>query len=977
MRRLLTATALLCVSAVAACADTVVLGDFEAVAWEGLQQSNEPVNQGAFSGKWADLGKPGSIRAPQCPTDLTGYDRLVFWLHSTVANGQLLTLVFQSENPEQEGWDYYFCHLRIDWQGWRRVNLSLRDDFGVSRHPRGWDQIEYFAINSGGWDHHPLKDSLLHFDDIKLVRDPVDVALQPQQTRTEADGGLTVLQPLSITNLSAAARSFALEGGRANADGPAGAFQLEGFPAATPEIAPGEVVTVAVALHAPTDRLAGAAPLNREEFTITVKLDDPDVPDTQVSVGAAVPLGRRDHPFLLGDAELFQRCRQRAEKYDWAKSQLDGILSRAESALSAEFDVPNEPGQWSHHYVCQKCGARLKYEDEKHICTRCGEVYTGWPYDQVIVANRHHRAYTRIRDLGLGYAFTGKEKYAQKAREYLLAYADIYTTLPIHNVRGVESNSGGRVYAQTLDEAVAIIQVAWGYDLVYNSECLSDGDRQAIEDRFLREVVKTVQHHDAGISNWQSWHNAGIAAVGFCIQDDAIASAAINGKSGLRFQLNNSILSDGFWYEGTAAYHYYALDALRWTTEIAHYAGISFYEDAAYKSLYDAPLLFTFPDLNFPAINDSDVFSIKGRHPLYDLAYARFGDPAYLAVAQHGSRKSLEAFLWGVEELPEAPQVALQSKDFSGLGAAVLRQGAGDDQLYLHLDYGPHGGGHGHPDKLALTFWGLGAQLAPDPGRLAYAAPLQGSWYRQTFAHNTVCIDRQNQQNTEGKLTAFHPEPGLAIARAECDTAYPDVTMDRTNILTDAYLLDVFTVRADTEHTYDWLWHNFGTLTPGMPTTPLGVPLHDANGYQHFRDITTATTDADWSATFALEGVQVDLRMLGAPGTEIYIGMGMSNNPPVDCPMLVARRTGAEATFITLIEPHRGAHAIKSIRRLPVTGDEQATAVEITHVGGRIDVVMVAPDAENERAFAGHATTSRIAWFSTATEGAPDRVELK
>ncbi len=969
--------AIVCTASSAVSGDIFTLGDFEAGTWEGLQQSSEQVKQGTLSGEWADLGRPGSIRAPQCPTDLTGYDRLVFWLHSAVANGQLLTLVFQSENPAQEGWDYYYHHLRIDWQGWRRMDLSLKGDFGVSRHPRGWDQIEYFAINSGGWDHHPLKDSLLHFDDIKLVRDPVSIAPQPQQTRIEDDGDLVVLQPLVVSNLSDAARAFRLQSEPLNAEGGEGAFRLEGLPATTPEIAAGEAATITVTLHAPADRLAHAAPLQREEFTITVKLDDPDVPDPLITVGAAISLARRQHPFLLGDAALFARCRQRAEKYEWAKSQLDGILSRAESALSAEFDVPNEPGQWSHHYVCQKCGARLKYEEGKHTCVRCGEAYTGWPYDQVVVASRHHRAYTRIRDLGLGYAFTGKEEYAQKAREYLLAYADVYTTLPIHNVRGVESTSGGRVYAQTLDEAVAIIEVAWGYDLIHNSPCLSDGDRQAIEGRFLREVVNTIQRYDAGISNWQSWHNAGIAAVGFCLQDDAIASAAINGKSGLRFQLRNSILSDGFWHEGTAAYHYYALDALRWTTEIAHYAGISFYDDPTYKALYDAPLLFTFPDLNFPAINDSDVFSVKGRHPLYDLAYARFGDPAYLGVAQHGGRKSLEAFLWGVDELPEAPQVALQSKDFSGLGAAVLRQGSGDDQLYLHLDYGPHGGGHGHPDKLALTFWGLGEQLAPDPGRLAYAAPLQGSWYRQTFAHNTVCIDRQNQQNTEGTLTAFHSEPGLAIARAECDTAYPGVLMDRTNVLTGSYLLDVFSVRADAEHTYDWLWHNFGTLTPGIPTTPLGAPLHDANGYQHFRDVTTATTDADWSAAFALEGVQVDLRMLGAPGTDIYFGMGMSHNPPVDCPMLVARRAGTEATFITLIEPHRGAHAIETLRRVPVTGDESAIAVEITHADGRVDTVLVAPDAGTARTIAGHTTAARIAWFSTAHDGVPTMVELE
>jgi len=93
--------------------------------------------------------------------------------------------------------------------------------------------------------------------------------------------------------------------------------------------------------------------------------------------------------------------------------------------------------------------------------------------------------------------------------------------------------------------------------------------------------------------------------------------------------------------------------------------------------------------------------------------------------------------------------------------------------------------------------------------------------------------------------------------------------------------------------------------------------------------------------------------------------------------MLVARRTGADATFITLIEPHRGARSIESIKRLPVTGDESAVAVEITHADGRVDVVLVAADTGVERTVAGHTTAARIAWFTTAPDGVPTTVELE
>ena len=44
---------------------------------------------------------------------------------------------------------------------------------------------------------------------------------------------------------------------------------------------------------------------------------------------------------------------------------------------------------------------------------------------------------------------------------------------------------------------------------------------------------------------------------------------------------------------------------------------------------------------------------------------------------------------------------------------------------YLALDYGPHGGGHGHPDKLGFVLYGRGTLLAEDPGCIAYGNPAQ------------------------------------------------------------------------------------------------------------------------------------------------------------------------------------------------------------------------------------------------------------
>ena len=672
----------------------------------------------------------------------------------------------------------------------------------------------------------------------------------------------------------------------------------------------------------------------------------------------ALTLPKREHPFLFADAKTIARAKARAQRYPWAKTQLDGIVRGADKIVKASLNVPDEPGQWSHHYVCKKCGARLRHSKGKHVCGKCSETYTGWPYDQVVITRVHNGNWANVRALGLAYALTGNEAYAAKAREILLAYADKYLTYPLHDKRGKLSRSAGRVFAQTLNEGVGIIGVAWGYDLIYNSPCLSADDRRKIESRFLRAVVETIRRHDAGISNWQSWHNAGMAAVGFCLQDAKIVSDAINGKSGLRFQFAKSILPDGFWYEGTAAYHYYALSAIRWAAEAAHAAGINVYDNAAHKSLYTAPIEYVFPDLRFPAVNDSNVFPITGQHGLYELAYARFGDPKFLTVARHGKRNSLEALLWGPDELPPPPTLALASKDFKGLGAAVLRQGSGKDQTYVHLDYGPHGGGHGHPDKLTIILFALGRQLAPDPSRLAYAAPLHGSWYRQTFAHNTVCVDAKNQRSTKGKLTLFSSQPGLAIAQAECNTAYAGVKMRRTVAVTDSYVIDVFAVDGDKAHTYDWTYHNFGQLKPGLSTTVRTEPLGKGNGYQHMTDISQTQTADTWSADFKQPGANVRLTMLGAPDTALYFGMGMSENPPQLCPMVAVRRKMKRTTFISVIEPYPDKPIVSGLESIAVTGGDGALALSVTRGSDR-DLFLIADRAGRDREFGGVKTRAR------------------
>ncbi len=664
---------------------------------------------------------------------------------------------------------------------------------------------------------------------------------------------------------------------------------------------------------------------------------------------AVKTLPPREHPFLFAGEETLARARERCRKQPWAAEYLSDLLEKAGRSLGKPVEIPAEGGQWSQHYVCKSCGSRLSHENGKHLCPRCGKEYTGWPYDEVIAGNRHRANWKEVENCGLAYALTHDEKFARRAREILIAYADRYTSYPFHDYKGGTMKRGARVLAQTLDEAVGIIGVAWGYDLIYNSPCMTADDRVHIEEHFFREVAKTLLRNDMSVSNWQSWHNGALSAIGFCLGDADLAHESIDGKSGFRFQLKKSILSDGFWYEGSPGYHFYALEALRWTAEAARGAGIDLVNEPAYQSMYEAPVGYVFPDLTFPVINDTDSFPITREHDLYELAYARYGKPAYGAVALKAKRRGLQSVLWGPDDLSiESFGSAVDfqsSRDYPGVGALMLRQGQGNGQVCVHLHYGPHGGAHGHPAKLGVVVYALGQIIAPDPGRLAYASPLHAGWYKTTLAHNTILADGKSQEPTQARLIAFEEKDGLSCAQAECTTAYPDITLTRTLAVSSRYVLDVVTAESATSHTYDLAWHIQGEPRPDFEASP-AESLGKSAGFQHLKDVSMARTDQTWSVDYRLgKSGGTRMTMMDAPQTQVYLASGLLGNPPNPCPVALARRSGNATRYITLIEPYETTSAIKQIEVSDVTiAGQKYIRVTLSSPGGKEIVDLRSPE---------------------------------
>jgi len=593
--------------------------------------------------------------------------------------------------------------------------------------------------------------------------------------------------------------------------------------------------------------------------------------------------------YLLTTSAGIEAAREKADRQPWARATLDGILERADEALRQPVELPDRGGQWPHWYSCPKDGADLEtLSPTRHRCPLCGEIYSGDPYDAVVLYRSHRRYSNDVRDLGLAYRFTGKSDYAKRAVEILRAYADRYQTYPLHNIHGEAKVGGARVMAQTLDEAVWLIPVAFGYSLVRDQ--IPEQDRRHIEDDLFVAAADVIRAHRMGIHNIQCWKNSAVGLAGFVTgRDDLVAEAIDDPDRGFRVQIERGVTADGLWFEGSLGYHRYTLDALWPLAEAARLRGIDLYSER-YRKMFDAPLLLAFPNGDAPGFNDNAGDNVYSSARLYELAFARWGTPAYGSLLRHTGRDSIEALLYGAETLPDAEVIPRTSVLMPAAGYAALRS----PDLTAVIRYGMHGGGHGHPDKLDLVTYGNGRSGGLDPGSIHYGVPLHRAWYRTTIAHNTVAVDMAQQRPVDGKLLDWSAGAGDTVFRGSAGEVYPGVQLVRELRLSGDRLRDRFELSSEKVHTYDWAFHAPGTLKTDLPVKPATGTIGSGNGYQHLALTYRANTDIDWTATWTWEGKRMELHMKGAPGTVVFLGAGPGRDPAdkISC-VVVRRRTRA------------------------------------------------------------------------------------
>lgn len=764
--------------------------------------------------------------------------------------------------------------------------------------------------------------------------------------RTEAEAGakLTLdvdqlqLEPIAFHArlLSARLVGETLEA-RLALDNPTAAAITLSLPGGPLTLAAGAQAEATAKLPVTAAELAASKPLT--PLTKSLRVQVAGQPETAVEIEApyAVPLRLPDHPRLLISADEVPQIKARAAANPALQARLDSFLKDADNRLVAPINLPPRGGQWYHWYACKKDGGNLRQlSPTQHECPVCKTVYTGWPYDDVVLSNIHGDLSNRIKILGLAYGLTGDAKYADRCREALLAYAGKYESYPLHDINGKPNVGGGRVGPQTLDESTWLIPVCQGADLVWNR--LSEADRETLASKLFRPAAEVIRQHKMGIHNIQCWKNSAVGLVGLLLGDAELTADAVRGTSGFENQMAKGVNLDGQWYEGAWGYHFYTMSAVAPLVEAGERCGLGLYAFArdgrSYRLLFDGPLNLAMPNRVLPNFSDSGFVNVVGQSALYELALRRYGDPRYAGLIAQTKGDSLEALLVGTRPLPAAQAADDGSRNYTQAGYAILQSGGGVDATWACLKYGPHGGGHGHPDKMNVILYARQKVLGVDPGTGKYGVPLHSGWQQASLAHNSLTVDEVNQTPTTGSCLAFVKEAGWSGVLADAGPVYTNLTYRRAAALVGPNLLLMLDmVKADKNRTFDLAWHNGGTWAAAPAGEALTMP--DKPGYRYLEGMVKL---AGAAPPVVLDPLRVGLAVASAQPGETWAGTGPGDTQAVRVPCLVRRVKGAEAQVAWAIALDGQT---PTVAVAPMAGGWQVSAT----VGGKTVRLDVTPEA--------------------------------
>ncbi|MDF7799287.1 alginate lyase family protein [Pontiellaceae bacterium B1224] len=506
------------------------------------------------------------------------------------------------------------------------------------------------------------------------------------------------------------------------------------------QLAPGETKSVQVEVAVPASLPDGA----REKQVIKAIPNGKGSAAVTIEYFTSVALPT---PNIVFTADKWQEVKDKVANYEWAAQELADYEKKA-----SKWNVPKAS------FNSKNPRQALFHKGNADELNRCGIVYQ----------------------------LTGDEAYAEKVITLLRELSDVETGYP-----ATEQASGeGFVH-----EGVFFQGVARSYDMVRNSELLTEEDHALIQNTMRLFVNLTIKYNTrGGISNWNVAEVIGALYCALALQDWNLIDTLLYSPTGVYAQMYHGIMADGWWYECAVGYNTWvasefsetaiALEpwginlkdqkfligttphfSLQASRRVAGLHGMSFEKWGSInqnyigiKEMWDAAIPFLDYRGVIFAVNDAKESFVTGKP--YELAYYLYRDPEFAAVINRGDKRDL---LYGVPELPDVTsEMMTQSAYADNFGAVMLRSQTPDreqrEQIQAVLHYGSHGGHHGHFDRLNfINMMRYGRSFYnPEMFWYGYASYLYKFLVQTSLTKNMVVVDQKQQEPRESFRTFYY-----------------------------------------------------------------------------------------------------------------------------------------------------------------------------------------------------------------------------
>lgn len=605
-----------------------------------------------------------------------------------------------------------------------------------------------------------------------------------------------------------------------------------------------------------------------------------------------------------------------------AQNQLEPLLASLGHdmgwMLDRELYVPKEKALLSRAGGrCPRDGTLLEFDPQSphaHRCGKCGEVFAGELHDrfwiywyQLWLAERavHGALIGRLADA---------PRFTSLAVQILERYAAGYLDYPNDdNVLGPT-----RLFFSTYLESVWLLQMCVATSLLEADRPTDLGRR--VRDRIIDPARQIIGEFDEGLSNRQVWNNAALFAAARLLDDRSALDRLVHGPSGLLAHLERGILADGTWYEGEN-YHLFAHRGLWYGVVMAARADVEIPASLhrRFRDGFATPFATALPDFTLPSRRDSPYgvslrqwriaehvelgLSLGDDDRLTGALFHMYRDDvprrdtgrsrSSADIERNGpgtalSRADLSwrALLHARPELPALEPYEPTSILLEQQGIAVFRGDRG--RQYVALDFGASGGGHGHPDRLNLLLVDGATRWLDDLGTGSYVDPSL-HWYRSTLAHNAPLADGRSQRRADGVLRAFDVKSDASWIAASAEIA-PGVTVQRTLIVLDGYVVDELKWKADREVTLDLPLHApLEVIAPNGRMAEAPMPGGDAaeDGFRFLQStlcsriparadlrMQSGSGDDHRLSTWSSSDAAIELWHAEAPGAPVGFGAG-------------------------------------------------------------------------------------------------------